>query len=347
MKFKNIFYFSLINSIGGIETFFWNLAQKYKDWDIVIIYKTGDPAQLNRLRQYVRVIQWNGQEIECEKAFFNFNLDIIDHVHAKEYYQIAHGDYKAMQVKPNTHPRIDKYLGVSEQVCDTFSAVTGFSVELVYNPIVVRKPRKVLNLISATRLTKEKGRSRMIRLAEILDRNEIPYTWTVFTDSKDVIKNPNIIYRAPVLDITDYIANADYLVQLSDNEGYCYSVVEALCVGTPVIVTACPVFDEIGVEDGKNGFILPFDMSDVPVKDIYKGVPKFDYKPMQDTWDLILAKGESRYQKDLKKQVQIVTTKEYFDIELKKKCLVGDVNTVSKVRADYIIENGFARMGGE
>lgn len=347
MTFKNIFYFYYINKIGGIETFFYNLAQKYKDWDIAVIYQDGDPAQINRLKQFVRVVRYTGQHIKCEKAFFNFNLDIIDNVEAKEYIQIAHGDYKSMRVKPNTHPKINRYLGVSQQVCDTFSEVTGFSVEKAYNPVVIRKARKMLNLISATRLTTEKGKNRIIRLAEILEENDVPYNWTIFTDDRSAIDNPNIIYRKPRLDILDYIGNADYLVQLSDNEGYCYSVIESLMVGTPVIVTDCPVFKELGVINGKNAFVLDFDMSNVPVQKIVKGLPKFDYEPIEDTWDKILAEGESQYQKDLKKQVHITVTKDYYDMQFNRKMNVGDVITVSKVRADYIIENGFARMGGE
>lgn len=70
----------------------------------------------------------------------------------------------------------------------------------------------------------------MIFLSKLLDRENIPYIWYIFTDSGAVINNPNIIYMQPRLDIIDYIANADYLVQLSDCEAYCYSVVESLTV---------------------------------------------------------------------------------------------------------------------
>ena len=99
---KNIFYFRYLNKIGGIETFFYYLAKKYQDWNITIYYLDGDPKQINRLKQYVRVRKYEGEVIECDKAFFNFNLDIIENVKAKEYIQIAHGDYKAMDIKPNT-----------------------------------------------------------------------------------------------------------------------------------------------------------------------------------------------------------------------------------------------------
>lgn len=339
---KNIFFFRHINEIGGIESYFYYIAKKYKDWDITIYYITGDLKQIKRLKQYVRVKQYKKDEkIVCDKAFFNFNLDIIDNVEAKEYIQIAHGDYKAMGIKPNTHPKITKYLGVSKQVCDTYKEVTGFETELAYNPIEIDKPRKVLNLISATRLTKEKGKNRIIKLAQMLDKAEIPYLWTIFTNDRNAINNPNIIYMDPRLDIINYIANADYLVQLSDNEGYCYSVVEALSVGTPVIVTECPVFNEIGVEDGKNGWIVDFDLSNVPINDIYNKKLMFEYIPKKDNWDDILEKGKSTYEeeKNMEMKVRCIKKQYYYDLQLKRKVYYGEEFIVEKERAEYLKEN--------
>ena len=332
---KNVFYFYNINKIGGIESFFYYLAKKYKNYDITIFYQVGDLAQIKRLSKYVRVKKYTGEKIKCEKMFFNFNLDIIDNVEAEEYIQIAHGDYKAMDIKPNTHKTIDKVLGVSKQVCTTYKEVTGLETELAYNPIVIDKPKKVLNLVSATRLTKEKGKDRIKKLAKILDEAKIPYIWTIFTDDKNAIKNPNIAYMEPRLNIIDYIANADYLVQLSDNEGYCYSVVESLSVGTPVIVTDIPVFKEIGVNKD-NGFILDFELDKVPVQKIYKGLDPFNYKPKADNWTKFLAKGKSSYQEELKTIVKIIALKKWYDLELGRNINKNEILEVNKVRAEYL-----------
>lgn len=340
---KNIFYFKLLNKIGGIETFFYQLAKKYKDWDITIYYSYGDFEQVKRLAQYVRVRKYKGEHIVCDKAFFAFNLDIIDNVEANEYIQIAHGDYKAMGIRPNQSPKINRYIGVSQLVCDTFSEITGHEVELSYNPFEKPKPRKILNLISATRLTSEKGKDRIIQLASQFESANIPYIWTIFTDDADAIENENIVYRSPRLDIIDYIANADYLVQLSDNEGYCYSVVEALSVGTPVIVTKCPVFEEIGVNK-TNGFILDFDLKKVPLKAIYKGLKPFTYDPPKDRWGEILAKGESTYADDMNKRVRIKAIKPYWDILEERFVSYGEVYEVSLHRGEYIVDNGCAKF---
>ena len=337
---KNIFYFKHINIIGGVETFFYYLAKKYQNHDIVIYYKTGDDAQIKRLKKFVRVKQYRGEHIKCEKAFFNYNLDIIDNVEAKEYIQILHGDYKAIGFLPDMNPKVTKWLGVSQLVCDNFKELTGIEAELCYNPVCLDKPKKVLKLVSATRLTNGKGKPRMKQFADMLTAAGIPFTWTVFTNDKDAINNPNIIYAKPRLDISNHIAGADYLVQLSNTEAYCYSVVEALSVGTPVIVTDCPVYKEIGV-NVKNGFILDFKLSNVPIEKIYKGLPKFEYKPKLDKWDVLLAEGESTYLKDLKTMVDVQCITPYYDCELFRNIKPTDAPfKVNKIRAETLREAG-------
>lgn len=340
VEYGNVFYFRFINTIGGIESHLYYMAKKYKDWDITIIYKEGDANQINRLKKFVRVKKYNGELIKCKKVFFCFNIDIIDKVDAEEYIEVVHGDYKAMGIKPNIHPKINKYYGVSKQVCDTFKEVTGFDTNLAYNPIALDTiSQKPLLLVSATRLSKEKGRERMVELARQLDVAKIPYLWLVFTDNVNAIKNPNILYMNPTLDILKYLAMADYVIQLSDNEGYCYTVVESLCVGTPVIVSECPVFKEIGVKDKENGFILDFEMKNVPINEIKKGLKGFKYTPKEDNWDKILAPGKSTYAEDFRRHILVKCIYPYTDMEEEREMITGDEFVVSVSRAEYLAEN--------
>ena len=318
-KFTNIYYFAVISEIGGIETFLYQLTKKYKDIDLTIVYKIGDPKQVESLRKYVRCIQYQDKmKFECKRAFFNFNTDIIDNVQAEDYYLVIHGDYETMIKQGQLHsapihPKITKFVAVSERACKGYTAVTGKKVELCYNPFTFEKPKKVLNLISATRLTREKGKNRMIKLASELDAAGIPYIWTIFTNDTNAIDNPNIIYMKPRLDIVNFIANADYLVQLSDNEGYCYSVVEALTAGVPVIVTPCPVFDEIGIKDGKNSYILPFDMNEIDVNKIYNKIPKFEYTAKEDRWGELLINEPNKWPKEKNATYIVEATSAYED----------------------------------
>ena len=315
--YNNIYYFYYLSDIGGTETFLYELSKKYCDHDLVIVYKYANEKQLERLRKYVRCIQFVGQTIECKKAFFNYGIDIIDKVEAEEYYLVIHADYEDMKKKGflstpvPTHPKLKNWIAVSQRAADGFYAVTGHKPIVSYNPFEVRKPGHVLKLISATRLSIEKGKARMIQLADALDKAGIKYLWTIFTNDKKEIDNPNIIYMQPRLDILDYIADADYLVQLSDNEGYCYSVVEALSVGVPVLVTPCPVFDEIGLRDGVNCYKLPFDMKNIDVNKIYNKIPKFTYTPLKDSWDKILVPGPNTWPEDRDTIYEVEATSAY------------------------------------
>lgn len=336
--YKNVFYFGNINAIGGIETFFWHLARKYKDWDITILYKTGDPEQIRRLEKYVRVVQYTGQKIVCEKAFFNYNADIIDNVEAEEYNLILHADYKAQNIRPlPLYPKINHYYACSNLVRDTFEEISGVKAETLYNPFIPEKPQKVLKLISAQRLTAEKGRGRIEALANALSKANLPFTWQIYSNSPTRFSNPNITLLKPKLNIINEIASADYLVQLSDTEGYSYSIVEALSVGTPVIITDIPVAKEIGVVHGKNGFILPFDMGNLPIEEIANGLPPFKYKPRTDKYDKVLAKGESSYQKELKETVLVECIGSYWDMELNRTPKIGERWRVNKIRAQKLL----------
>ncbi len=342
-EFDTVFYFYHINQIGGIETFFYQLAKQFEDRDITIIYKKADREQLKRLQKHIRTIKYREQKIKCKKAFFNYTIDIIDNVEANEYVQIVHADFHKITYKPNIHPKINRYISVSELAGKSFKELTGIECEVIYNPYKVEKAKKPLILISATRLTEDKGKGRMITLGEKLNKAEIPYLWLVFTNDKNAIENPNIVYMKPRLDILNYISGADYLVQLSDGEAYCYSMVEALTVGTPIITTNLPVLKEIGVNE-TNSFILEFDMSNLDVNKIYEQAKKFNFKytPPKSEWDKEITKKKSKYKEELKMKylVEALNTYEERKIEdgvFKRILKAGEQFEVDKERLDVLL----------
>lgn len=343
MTYTNVFYVPHFNIIGGIETYIYELVKKYKDEDITIVYSDpeSDKKQLARIRQYARVIRqpYNAKEkIKCKRLFIMYRCK-LDLFETKDIIQIAHADYKVQNLKPNLDKNIKKYFGVSESVAKAYEEISGIKTEVCYNPLSIEKPKKILKLISATRLTKEKGLDRMKKLAYELDKAEVPYIWLIFTNKTDAINNPNVIYMKPRLDIRDYIKEADYLVQLSDTEAWCYSVLEALCLNTPVIVTPIPSFKEMGVKTGINGYILPFDMKDIPIEDIYTKVPKnFEFTAPKDIYDKLLIKGKKTYNGE--KQVYIRALKSFYDsIEEQHKTKQSDPWKVPISRAEELINH--------
>jgi len=350
-----IFYFYHLNVIGGIETFFWQLVRKYHDRDIVIYYQTGSIEQANRLREYVNVEQYHGQIIHCQQAFFNFNLDIINNVKAKEYIQVLHGDYKDMIQRGQltsvpTHPKITRYIGVSKLVCDSFTEITGLPCELSYNPYQKYECDKPLMLISATRLSAEKGYDRMKNLILELDKRNINYLWFIFTNSpKEHISN-NVIYLSPRLDIEKYIGGFDYFIQLSDNEGYCYSVIEALSHNVPVIVTPLPVLKELNVNE-TNSISFNFDSSNLDdvIDEMLHKKFNFNYSTPNDNYDKIFIKCKGTYYEDKHKKAKVKATSWWTDnhiqdAELKYIPYEGEEWITSYLRAIDLENDGCVKL---
>ena len=65
---KNVFYFKNINSIGGVESFFYYLSKLYKN--MVVYYKEAHPEQIKRLAKNVEVHKYKENEIiKCDNFF--------------------------------------------------------------------------------------------------------------------------------------------------------------------------------------------------------------------------------------------------------------------------------------
>lgn len=308
---NDVFYFKKINSVGGVESFFYYLSQKY---NFKVYYKDGDPNQVKRLSQLVEVHKYK-EPIKCDKFFCNYGLDI--EVEAKEKYEMIHCDFKQVNFKPLIYDGF-KYIGVSQLACDSFTELTGKECELIYNPIEIEIPKVEkyndgkLHLISATRLTKEKGLLRMQKLAKMLEQAGIEYEWVVYTNRKRQPIGKNVIYKDIELDIIKEIAKADYLVQLSDCESYCYSVVEALMVGTPVIATDLPVYKELGINHEENTVVCDLDMKNVDLDMIKNKQFNFTYKPPKSEWGKHLSTDKTYNPNEL---VEVRTLKRLYLVE--------------------------------
>lgn len=318
---KNVIYFPSFNIIGGVETYCYEMALKFgKEFDITVVFQNGDPQQMSRIEKVARVIRFRPgkDKIVCDVFIFGWGWDILEDVEAKKYIQTFHADYINRKLNPSPSPKITHRFGVAENTTNGIREHYDWAkdIQTMYNPYTPKKTKKVLKLISPTRLSPEKGYERMKILCKALDDAGIPFIWLVFTDQPKPSPHPSMaIMDCKVEGILDYIADADYLVQLSDTEGYSYSIVEALSVGTPVIATDFAVAREQGIEDGKTGWILPMDMSKIPIKEIYKGVPKFTWTPPESHYEKVLAKGKCKYESDLKKPVKLRAKIRFLDIK--------------------------------
>lgn len=344
---KNLFYFRHLNIIGGIEQFFAYLSEKYRDWDITIVFKSGDPKQIARLRRYARVIKFAGQHFDCDKAFFCFNHEIRDFVHAKETALVLHGDYLAMveqgQLGRDCYifaSEFDKYYGVSQVVCDSWKKITGLDCTLVYNPYVHKPSKKILRLVYCGRLSPEKGGDLVDILLQRLDARGIEYQLWVYSNKSPFSKKSSVYYLDTRLDACQFLNqdNYDYMIVPSKNEGYCYSLVQALANGLPVVATPCPVFKELGVSK-KNSISIAFDGSNVDevIDAMLTKSFSFTYTPKNDSWDKILAPGESTYHPHC---TSVRVVKKFYDVELEMHMKAGDVYETTEERMKLLTERG-------
>lgn len=344
---KNVIYFPNFNYCGGTETFCYEFCLKYgKYYDISVVYESGDPTMMKHIEEVAaRVIKYrSGDKIVCDTFILGYGHAIIDNVEAKTIIQTFHADYICRHLNPCFDERIKLRFGVSDNTTNGIREHYPWAKDMttMYNPYTPKKPKKVLNLISATRLSPEKGLERMKIFAEKLDEAGIQFHWDIYTDIPRESFNKSVAIMPCRMDVLDFIAKADYLVQLSDTEGFSYTVVEALSVGTPVICTEFLVAQENGVIDGKTGFILPFDMSKIPLAKIVKGLPKFKYEVRETHYDDYLVSGECEYKDDRSQMVNVRVKMIYQDLQLKKTMQTGETFTATRDRGEYLEDRGLA-----
>lgn len=338
---NNIYWVGKLNVIGGVETAIYELAKEFTNYDFVVYYNSIPKEQLKRLKKYVRCVKYNSEKLKCKKLFMNYDISIIDNVEAEEYIQIVHCVFSKNVAKPHTHDKITKYYAVGKEACESFKKITGKECEVLHNLLNIDTPRKILRLISATRLASDKGSitKRMQKLVNALEMADIPYQWTIFTNGEHSVTGKGIAYMSTTLDIRDYIADNDYTVQLSDTEAFCYTVLESLYLNVPVIVTPIPCFEEINVENGKNGYILDFDMNNIPIQDIYNKKPVFSYHPFKNEWLDKIEKVKGNYKEKLKMKAKVKATKNFTDLEEDTKRVTGDEWLCEIERANFLAEH--------
>lgn len=305
-----------------------------KLYDIEVYYSEANIEQVKRLSKNIPVHKYTGKPIKCDRLFSNYKFSAT--TTAKEKYHIIH--YDPLNVRFVTTYEDDwKYIGVSKVACKGYKEITGHDIELIYNPVPIdkikrEKPEK-LTLISGTRLTSEKGASRINKLGNLLDKAGVDFIWHIYTNKRIAFDSKNIIVHPQTLDIHKEVAKASFLVQLSDCESFGLSVCESLILGVPTIITDLEAFKEIGCIHGKNAIICNFDMTNVDIDMIVKGLPKFTYKPPKCEWDKYLSREKTYNPNEM---VEVRTLKRLWDLETNIHHLKNKIIQVSRQRASEL-----------
>ena len=289
---------------NGITTWIYNFCNGLKDKFSIVVYANTTSNHIRaKFRNLVPLVKLEADHVyNCDVLLVNSLSSPPDNIKCDLTYTVLHCDFSAC------HNRIEgqfdasrKYIAVSEYAAQRMKDRFGIECDYVEGLFLQAKPsiKNVLHLVSATRFNREKGFDDFIKLASWLSQNGVLFEWRIYSDYSTIPVNigPSMIVL-PAVDnsaLLSFMADADYVVQLSHSEGFCFVVHESLLVGTPVIVSDIPIFRKY-IQDGVNGYILPNDVENFDVVRL-KHLPKsFVYEThfddMKKKWINIL--GEQR-----------------------------------------------------
>lgn len=328
-----LLYTSYLYVIGGIETFVLNWVELMNPYYDIGVYCPKLPDEM-AMRIMCKVPLYRGeQSISCDTLIMirmgDFKPDNVTYNHSL---RMCH----ACKSNPSWEIRddCDKIIHVSKASRDSFES--GGTV--IYNP-VIHNPQSALLLVSATRipaLDKGKNADRMLKLAQMLNAADIRFLWLNFSDRPLSNAPKGFVNVGIYQELQPYIKRADYLVQLSDQEGFGYSVAEALDAQVPVIVTPFETVEELGVIDGVNGYIVPFDM-DFNVNKLRRIPSPFSYvynnKEIIEQWRELLGNSKPKHNYKPEDVVLVEVVQKYDDIMLQRTMMPGDRFKVFEGRA--------------
>lgn len=338
-----LLYTSYLHIIGGIETFVYSFVELLSPYyDIGLLCPQLPPEVDVRLGARIPVYG-KDDHIECDTLIMIRMMDEIPkNVSYKDSIRMCH----ATRSDPSWKIKGDcnKIVNVSEVSKKSFQS-DGI---VIHNP-VIKTDKDSLLLMSATRIPaadKGENANRMLRLAKMLIDAHIPYLWLNFSDAP--LRNaPKGFYNVgSYQEIQPYIKKADYVVQLSDQEGFGYSVAEALINNTAVIVTPFETTKELGVKDGVNGYLIPFSMD----YDVHKllNVPQFEYEYDNDkivkTWKNLLGRKKPKRNYKPRDMAMVEVTRDYRDLQLERYMKPHDVMRVTKERAQELQDKGLVKV---
>ena len=339
-----VMYIGNAHPIGGVETFIYNFCKEMCElYDIIVVYSEHmDAMQIARLSEFVQVMRNPvNKGIICDTLISNrITDDVPDNIKYKKKVQMCH----TCQMRENYQIKRgwDDIVFVSKVAADSFRDQAP-EYKVIHNMLSTEKPKKTLLLISAQRMTYEKGEQRIIDLAESFVRKGIPFLWIIFTRSRLSRHVPGVVVADPTLNAKDFFKRADYIVCLSDIEAYGYTLAEAMQLGVPVLTTPIGVLDEIGFKDGENGYIVPFNIEEADVEKYYKKIPKVkavkkSNDEIKQQWQQLLGKSTPTHAyKPFGDYVKVVITEDYGDLELNRNMIKGEVVTMRKERAMLLI----------
>lgn len=349
IKTQVVVFRSSIDVIGGIETFIYSFCkQMSKYYDITVVYDSIANEQLARLIEICPVVKNNPAiPIQCDTLIVNSIGEAIPrNITYKKSIQMVHCLKQNNWSIPQDRNHI---VNVSQASKDSFGEQAKDGL-VIHNLTVNDKTDKALLLVSALRVgaaDKQGNDERCIKFANLLRKAQIPFMWVYFGTRQMTNAPKEMIYGGLVQDIRPYVAKADYLVQLSGSEAFSYSLLESLELHTPVIVTPLAQNADMGIVDGLNSYIVPFEVDGFDVKKILD-IPKFEYKHdnagIIKQWRELLGNTKPKGGYKPKKEAEVEVIREYRDIQRDELMKLNSRFTAPYGRALELQNLGFVRI---
>lgn len=264
-----IVFFNKTLISGGIEKCIEILSKSiYKDYEIEVVYTDEDILDMNIvniLKKYAKVYKVDfDKEITCDICvwcYLYFDYEKLKKViKAKKYITWIHSMPRILPdclldnqkyIDENDHivcvsKAVENHLGINKESLVIHNFIDNdikFMAEQV-NPFE-NTDEKTLKLSVVSRLSSGKGFERLLIMCKELKLKKVPFSLLIVgkgrkkeQEVKDMFKSfDEVEFVGYKENPYPYIKNADYLVQLSDDESWCNSITEAKILQTPVIVT--------------------------------------------------------------------------------------------------------------
>lgn len=293
-----ILYQGYAGKVGGIETLLQNMAVSFPDKNITYVYGNADPLQLIELSKHWNVKQYNNEILYCDiliSMMFDTPDCVYDRIRAKKVYcYYAHACWKSyweivkslpywqgFELKKSDY--VDVSLSVSEQARKEM--VEQWGIESTVIPNIVIKQQKPLVFLTLSRLSWEKGGRQLLEMLKRFSSSGHRFLWLIAAPdangNEDLLAKlkgySEVVFIEASLGSRQLVHLADYIIQPSESEAFCYGAYEALVEGKPVIMLRHAQSEAI-IKQGKNGYLLNKDLSDLDVDKIFNEIPKF--KPL-------------------------------------------------------------------
>lgn len=192
---------------------------------------------------------------------------------------------------------IDKLRGILYRfadilVCQTEDAKSYFSKNIqkkstvILNPIMPNLPQRFIGerkkeIVTFCRIEKQKNLKMLIDAFVLLNKDHSEYTLSIYGDGSEkqelieYVKSLGYIEKVNfygfVNDIHSKIVDKSMFVSSSDYEGISNSMIEAMVIGLPSVVTDCPCGGaRMVINNNKNGLLVPVG----DVNSLYEGMKK-------------------------------------------------------------------------